>query len=448
MESELNICTKAGAYTLGNAFFLGAILTPLLLCTTAYSLPSRAELPTFYGQQFVREGKSWPDGRPPVAVPVLSENVQVPKQEYQRQLNEFELMGGPYADNLAEPLLGLGRYYTSEGDYEGAVRFYRRALHIVRLNDGLYSERQAPVVRELLNAVRIAGDFQSLDDRYDYFFRLYGNGEPPYTELRMRASIEYLRWQREALRLGFDGGEKKRLLNLYTLNEDLLAATRATGSYDQGAQWDLTLSQVRNLYLLQSRVTPRVVISGGTSRSPFYSTSAQGNDMDFDQQRLEAIQHNVLSRGRAVLEQYAAAETVIEHKARAMVELGDWYQWYGSYRQARGYYEAAFTMLDEAGEGKLLQAWFGSPVELPDNGAFWQPERLQRGDSYNVVEATFDVSPTGRVKNISVATPDAGVDANVTRFRRELAATRFRPQYESGEAVAVEGLARKYELYD
>ncbi len=424
-------------------------LAALMLCVTVLPQPARADLPTFYGQQFVREGKTWPDGRPPAAILAAPENEEASRQDYQRQLNELELSGGPYADSLAEPLLSLGRYYTRSGEYEAAVRFYQRALHIVRLNDGLYSERQAPVVRELLDTVRVSGDYQSLDERYDYFFRLYGNGQPPYSELRMRASIEYLRWQREALRLGFDGREKKRLLNLYTLNDSLLAATWAGDVNDPGARWDLTLSQVRNLYLLQSRVSPRVVISGAAARSPLYATSSQGNDMDFDQQRLEAIQHNAVSRGRMVLEQYAdAVHASGEQRARAMVELGDWYQWYGSYRQAHRFYGEAVNILDEAREETLLQEWFGAPVELPDNGAFWQPPGLQEVGRRTVVAATFDVSPVGRAKNISVETPDTGGDANVIGFKRKLAATRFRPQYENGVAVAAERLLRKYELYD
>jgi len=131
-----------------------------------------------------------------------------------------------------------------------------------------------------------------------------------------------------------------------------------------------------------------------------------------------------------------------------MVELGDWYQWYGSYRQAHRFYGEAVNILDEAREETLLQEWFGAPVELPDNGAFWQPPGLQEVGRRTVVAATFDVSPVGRAKNISVETPDTGGDANVIGFKRKLAATRFRPQYENGVAVAAERLLRKYELYD
>ena len=159
-------------------------------------------------------GQDWTDVRPPAVESLSIVEQEDPGKAFQLQMDEFESKDGPYADGLAEPLLGLGRHYARRGDYEQALQLYRRALHIVRLNDGLYSKRQVPVVRELLDTVRLSGDLQALDDRYDYFFRLYGRGQAPYTDIRVRAALEYLRWQREALRLGIDNNGNRRLYDL------------------------------------------------------------------------------------------------------------------------------------------------------------------------------------------------------------------------------------------
>jgi tetratricopeptide (TPR) repeat protein len=416
-----------------------------------------AELPSFYGENFARRGSEWSDAsaRKPQSTP--QNLLSTSKDAYQRQISDFESLGGPYADTLAEPLLGLGRYYAGRGDYDHAVGLFRRALHVVRLNDGLYSEVQAPIVRELLDTIRDKGDLRALDDRYNYFFRLYGNGQPPHTEIRMRASLEYLRWQREALRLGIDGRDNRRLLKAYTLSESLLGSGGLYGYNAAEDQWMLSLGQIRNLYLLQSRVSPRIVVS--SKGSLFQAVAAQEGELDFEQRHLESIQRNAQERGRQVLEQFLAvspATVTDDHlasaepsmQARALLELGDWHQWNGSYRRASGYYARVEQILSEAGEGELWQSWFGSPVELPDNGAFWQPPAIVEGGERVLVKATYDVSARGRITNISVENASPEDRGKAYGFRRELGRTRFRPRYENGQAVATGQLQREYELYD
>ncbi|MBE9539982.1 MAG: hypothetical protein IMF06_12925, partial [Proteobacteria bacterium] len=178
----------------------------------------------------------------------------------------------------------------------------------------------------------------------------------------------------------------------------------------------------------------------------------QNGEIDFDQKRLETIQRGALSRGGFLLEQYISAiderfaGITIEQRARAVLELADWYQWNGSKRRASEQYEAVVKILTEGGQGGLMQAWFGQPVELPDNGVFWQPPLPGPETEPSVVTATYDVTSQGSVKKLSV---DVEGEAPVYRFKRELKNTRFRPRYDTdGESVYVEKLSREYELYD
>ncbi len=177
-----------------------------LVCVILLPLPAPAGTPAPYGEYFVRLGQSWQDaGRlaapPPLAAP---EAAELDSARYERELGQLEDSGGPYAEALAEPLADMARLLRRSGDLAGAQQAYQRALHVVRINEGLYSERQVPILRELFDIYRMTGDMAMLDGRYDYFFRLYGSGQPPYTPVRLGAGLEYLRWQREALRLGLD----------------------------------------------------------------------------------------------------------------------------------------------------------------------------------------------------------------------------------------------------
>lgn len=398
-----------------------------------------------YGEGFVRAGVQWPEGGPVLSTPAPSDK-DMDVRAFDDQLDQLEIEQGPYGAGLAERLTDLGRYHEARGDYEQALAFYARALHNVRVNDGLYSERQVPLVRELLNLYRRAEEYEALYDRYDYFFRLYGSGQPPYDEVRMRATLEYLRWQREAYRRGLrDSG--RDLLRLYERTRDLLNTVSSTPAVSDDWRRELTFSQLRNLYLLERDVQPFVEVNGvGASvASPFPST--QNNDRDFARQRLESIDRSILSRGRRLLEELLVTLPGIDHHGRALVyrELGDWYQWNGNSRRAQEQYQAAMENLVSAGLEHLVEEWFGEPVELPDNGVFWRgPDDAGEWVSVNVV---LSVSDQGRPRLESVAVADPTDEPAARRLQRWLSDTRFRPVFRGGEPLATDAFERLYRVY-
>ena len=175
-----------------------AALTFLVLYLLMLPARGQGHFPALYGKEFIRSEPVLQDDPPHHVTdpPVLMDEADA--EAYQQQLNAQEQLDGPYAETLTESLSSLARYHRDRGDYGEAEDLYVRALHVLRVNDGLYSDRQIPLVRDLLNLYRATGDLKSLDDRYHYFFRLHGSGQPPYTEMRKQASMEYLRWQRAA----------------------------------------------------------------------------------------------------------------------------------------------------------------------------------------------------------------------------------------------------------
>jgi hypothetical protein len=57
---------------------------------------------------------------------------------------------GPYAPDLAEPLTLLADLYREDGDPERAAAATERALQVVRVNNGLFSMEQLPLLREAM----------------------------------------------------------------------------------------------------------------------------------------------------------------------------------------------------------------------------------------------------------------------------------------------------------
>lgn len=365
--------------------------------------------------------------------------------DYREQMEALEGDSGPYADGLAEPLGSLGRYYRAQGEYEQALGAFRRALHIVRVNDGLYSDRQIPLLRELLGTFRDTGDFETLDQRYDYLFRLYGAGLPPHTEIRLRATLEYLRWQREALRLKLDKGEARRLLEAIELNDQILQSIQADGSVPYHWRRDFVFSQLRNLYILQDRFQPGLQEQGLVSSKEIYG--GQPLTVDLEDQKMNHLVRTAQSKGRALvteLQQVAAEQGPVEEAALELAQA-DWYFWNGQQSRAKTAYSRVELLLREAGELLLLQEWLGQPVELPEEGAFWNGGQ-QAEASPAEVRASFDVSSRGRVSNVEAEALNPDAEGGLSKFKRQLSATLFRPRWHSGEAQSVEGLVRSYQL--
>jgi tetratricopeptide (TPR) repeat protein len=336
--------------------------------------PAAAGPAASYGKNFVRLGLSWQDESPPTTLlaPVVDAGADADESGagYLQQLQQLELTQGPYADSLAEPLMDLGRLHLDAGQFEQAGQLYRRALHVVRINDGLQSERQLPLVQSLLTVHRGLGDWQGLDQRYEYYHRIAGDPQ----DYGIGVTLEYFRWQREALRRQLDGNPHRRLLRLYEQNAQLLegAATGAEGSLSVAEQWQLVASQLRNLYLIQVLVQPRLDTRVSMTASPFYQQQQRQQELDIHEQRLLNIQRTAVSEGAALLQDFIAGagpgNEVLQ--AHAWLEMADWHQWNGSWHRASEDYAGLAGHLLDTGQGALLREWFAEPVELPDNGVF------------------------------------------------------------------------------
>jgi len=416
-------------------------------CTVLCSLAQAGD-PTPYGEYFIRLGEHSPDARVVSTQHTnLAPSAAPDNASYLRQLSVLEGQGGPYADSLAEPLTDLARMHRQGGDVKQAQQAYQRALHVVRVNEGLYSEGQVPILKELFDLYRMTGDMATLDARYDYYFRLYGSGKPPYSPVRLGAAVEYLRWQREALRLEIDERETQRLLALYTLNEEVLQGVRDDPQVDPDTYRELVLSQVRNLYLMDNLYEPRDDIQG-TGPNSRIAAAAWGLEEDASQHRLEIFQRKALTHGRKLLEDLIARTSPdqAETLAASYLELADWNQWNDRRAEALVAYGQVEKVLLDAGMTNLSQQWLGQPVELPANGAFWQPRQLTAGEEPVVVQARYDVTAAGRADNIEATALSSENEGKAGRVRRNLDGTRFRPRIVNGEPEAELQLLRDYEV--
>jgi hypothetical protein len=107
---------------------------------------------------------------------------------------------GIYAPQLQEAYGDLAALYTEIEDFESAIRVYTDALQISRINTGLYSDQQLPIIASLIESNSQLRNWAETDDlhelRYHISSRVYELGDLAYLE----AAENYGGWKLRLLR--------------------------------------------------------------------------------------------------------------------------------------------------------------------------------------------------------------------------------------------------------
>lgn len=83
-----------------------------------------------------------------------------PIQRYLESVSELEAEGGAWAPALQQELFGLGLAYQRDGRHAEAVTTLSRAEHLTRINEGLYSSSDLPILERLIESHATLGDWE------------------------------------------------------------------------------------------------------------------------------------------------------------------------------------------------------------------------------------------------------------------------------------------------
>ncbi|PCJ25323.1 MAG: hypothetical protein COA96_07565 [SAR86 cluster bacterium] len=159
---------------------------------------------------------------------------------------------GAYDQRQIEPLGDIGRQQQRIGEHLQALAFFKQALHVVRINNGLYHEAQLPILSDIIESETALKNWEAVDDRYSYMEHLYRrlySLDDPRLEQGLR---EVSSWHVNALNVNIDG---KRVQHLRQANKvfklRLLIAERTLAFGDP--KFDFLIQNIeiceRQLYL-------------------------------------------------------------------------------------------------------------------------------------------------------------------------------------------------------
>ena len=90
-----------------------------------------------------------------------------------REITTIESGFGAYDQRQVESLGDLGRLSKSAGEHQQALRLFKQALHVARINQGLYHESQISIIDEIISAEIALKNWQEVNNFYAYQEHLY-----------------------------------------------------------------------------------------------------------------------------------------------------------------------------------------------------------------------------------------------------------------------------------
>ena len=389
--------------------------------------------------------------------------------QYQAVVDDLEYEYGPYHTALREALADLALAYEEAGDFQSSHELYDRALHATRINAGLHSLEQGPILKELIDSLLDIGDVEEAVERQRYYYWIHNRAYREEREKMLPIVSDLIEWHWWAYGQQLGGKPFEHLLDAYTLarlSESIIESEFGGHSFEL-----LRILHVMNIIdfqLYEMNIPVRESALRGYERGVASTAMAsQGDVFSFGSSDSQTglAPDSFMRRGKkryermleAVITEYG--EFSPEYYELQLRNI-DWKLLFGKDRTAaREYTEVYQSMVSDENTVALASTMFsenwrlpimGDPVPDPDEEkveregpAKTPPEDLE----VPYIQVLFDVTTRGRVRNIRMEdTNIAAPDALFFRVRRDLIATIYRPRVQEGQVAISQDVMRYIEF--
>jgi len=358
---------------------------------------------------------------------------------FRQAITAIESSQGAYATGLSEQLLSLGLVLQAQGRHDEALGLFKRGVHLARINDGLYSTAQIPLLQGQITSHIAQGGYSEADERQRYLYRVQvrsmDSGEP-----RAMAFMQQANWQYNAYRLGLGAQGYTRIMNM----------------------WDLYRLALNDIITHEGETSPNLLQPlHGMLQAQYLISSyewedqdhSSGNDMGGRQNlnRFNAYRSQSYGKGSAVIT--AIHDIELERDAgqsvaaaKALIMMGDWQLWHGKHEAAWQSYQDAGMELAQRDDAQVqIDHMLNEPVPLPDIAGLRPLPPVVDTEQADIL-LEFGVSEKGRVVNLERLDENEGSDAWAHRLMRTLRKTQFRPRIEAGQPKETEKLVKAFNI--
>jgi hypothetical protein len=395
---------------------------------------------------------------------------------------------GLRSPSLISMLTDLGLFYQEEGDYALAAVALQEARHVVRVNFGLHTLEQLPLIEQALENAQAVGDIpmvQALEEemldlakrhpddlrtasiyrdagrrRMDILRRLMAGDMPPevYPEaglwdvskkavmmdLVTQAQIHFTHAAEVILRNGlYSSGELRDLEMQIVRASDLFRERRELSTYSIHRDYHTVVFDL----VLEVRSSIVSDLAGATGPDdPAWGFPFDGRTSRYELGR--DSYRRLIAYAEAASELLPADAYAWQARIDAYLQLADWDLLYSRNAVAFDEYAQVHAMLESTDAAEpLIAAIFAPPlpVVLPT----FVPNPLWTLESARYIDVTFDITKFGESRRVDVA----GAAGDVSREEKAelvalIKASRFRPRVADGELGRTSPVTLRYYLSD
>ena len=404
-----------------------------------------------------------------LAIPELRESIQA-----------LEGAGDTWHPEIAESILVLAGHVQETGDHTEAIALLERAVHVSRVNHGLFSLQQVSALEMQINSHLALDQWADADGLQQYLFYVHSRALADNDPTLIPALETYAQWNINAFRRRLGDVPATRLIDAYHLYSVALSIVDQDAALAEQSR-EVMLERLAYLAWLMAR-------TGAQSRQQAQYTNVRlvdDNWVDLLTERRYRRYNNPFLQGEYALEQIvemraarlAAADTagvvgnerdtlLVAH-TNAVLDLADWYLLFERRNASIDVYESAWLAMQGQDEA-LKERVFDRIVMLPRFETSRQPdnetvakreldttgvgvltaatgfvEEDQPSVPYVVME--FDINQYGRAVNVDIV--DAWPEEDYRMHRRLIGVlrdSRMRPIMRDGSASRVEDLVYRF----
>lgn len=370
------------------------------------------------------------------------------REAYLAAILQIENENGVYDRRLTDQLLGLGLVDKGQGEHTRALDSFARALHLSRINDGLNSLSQAPILELMIESYIATQDWANVHDKQQYLYvlrsRNYDIGDPRLIE----PLTKMMNWYLESY---YDNDQPEAIGYLNeakSLNHQIIDLIEVNfGEDDERLEEALVQLAETNYELFVARAELDNDAVGHRNNPYLINDRSVIRHKSRDVSRGSIPIGDPYSEGREALQKrYSIIDPEDprskSRRMRALVRLGDWYLIFNKKESALGAYREAQDIASEGGEVSLLAAeLFDRPHLL--RFQHFEKEEPDPTKQNGYVKVTFNVTDTGRVRDLKVieSEPAEMMDSEVASSVRD---ARFRPRIVDGKPVDTEGVSLRH----
>jgi len=365
----------------------------------------------------------------------------------QEEIRAAEEQAGPNSTEIIAPLTALGLLYQEAGEPRLAAAALNEAVAAVRINYGLYSLDQAPLIRGLIANADSIGDISSAWDLEQVLLKL-GARHPD--DLETARIFRETADRRMGVLARFDAGEFPRevIIGCYyqggSANPDLgLSPRNCTSGSREMAKRSLAM-EARTYYTRAVDIMLRNQ-SYASEDLPRLLIELAKSSYTYGGQKLGRTSLTYL------LAYQASNEAPLVSRAETLVQIADWDLLHAvgldEADAALAEYARAYDLMTQKGiADDAVRRIFApdAPIVLP---AFMPSPLEGEGPSSGYVDVAFAIDKYGHVKHVKLVGSSEGTDREAAkRVEHMVMRSRFRPRLIDSRTADEARLVVRYPL--